>query len=359
MYCSAHKQDRFAIELSPATLEFIPLPSRYLISDTYWRRFTLLGQSLGSVYLAWEGLCGAEGVWPDIFIGELEGFVPQELTSDSMGYGFVLPFIRFITGGEAAIGAYAHYPTVSTDMVKRVRERSAGVENGGVASSGWKTQVKLAYYHIFTGLYSLALLFSEHTMTNSSWTQAHIKSLLNSGRASVGASILLMDESSDVARELRGEQDKEDRPRCEVVYPPCDTRELAKLGNLKSRKRELVSLAQFRPEKDHAKQIHALAILLESHPEYKNKQRVHLTLMGGSRGPADEARLDALRKLSKELDVEVGTLTLCLLTHQDNVTFLVNAPYPEIVRRLGEASIGLNTMQDEHFGINVVEFMES
>ena len=36
---------------------------------------------------------------------------------------------------------------------------------------------------------------------------------------------------------------------------------------------------------------------------------------------------------------------------------LENAPYPEIVRRLGEASIGLNTMQDEHFGINVVEFM--
>ena len=36
---------------------------------------------------------------------------------------------------------------------------------------------------------------------------------------------------------------------------------------------------------------------------------------------------------------------------------LENAPYSEIVRRLGEASIGLNTMQDEHFGINVVEFM--
>lgn len=37
--------------------------------------------------------------------------------------------------------------------------------------------------------------------------------------------------------------------------------------------------------------------------------------------------------------------------------FVVNAPYSEIVKRLSEASIGLNTMQDEHFGINVVEFM--
>jgi alpha-1,2-mannosyltransferase len=42
---------------------------------------------------------------------------------------------------------------------------------------------------------------------------------------------------------------------------------------------------------------------------------------------------------------------------QDNVDFIVNAPYSEVIERLGKSSIGLNTMQDEHFGINVVEFM--
>lgn len=42
---------------------------------------------------------------------------------------------------------------------------------------------------------------------------------------------------------------------------------------------------------------------------------------------------------------------------KESVEFLANAPYPEVVRRLGGASLGLNTMQDEHFGINVVEFM--
>lgn len=36
---------------------------------------------------------------------------------------------------------------------------------------------------------------------------------------------------------------------------------------------------------------------------------------------------------------------------------MVNAPYGTVVDRLGKASLGLNTMQDEHFGINVVEFM--
>lgn len=35
----------------------------------------------------------------------------------------------------------------------------------------------------------------------------------------------------------------------------------------------------------------------------------------------------------------------------------MNEPYARILELLGEASIGVNTMVDEHFGINVVEFM--
>lgn len=224
-----------------------------------------------------------------------------------MGYAFVLPFVRLVTGSETAIGSYTHYPTVSADMVKRVRERSAGVENGGVANSASKTWAKLVYYRIFTTVYATALLFSEHIMTNSSWTQAHIQSLLTKGRSSTLASLLLMDDETQRVNEKRGESTPDDRARCEVVYPPCDTTELTKLGNLEHRARELVSLAQFRPEKDHAKQIHALAILFKAHPEYKTgPARVQLTLMGGSRGPGDEARLDELRKLAVELNVEVG-----------------------------------------------------
>ena len=37
--------------------------------------------------------------------------------------------------------------------------------------------------------------------------------------------------------------------------------------------------------------------------------------------------------------------------------FVVNAPFPEMLQLLSRASIGLNTMVEEHFGINVVEFM--
>jgi alpha-1,2-mannosyltransferase len=46
-------------------------------------------------------------------------------------------------------------------------------------------------------------------------------------------------------------------------------------------------------------------------------------------------------------------------TVQEYVDFVVNAPYPRVLELLGQASIGVNTMVDEHFGINVVEFMAS
>ncbi|EAL18406.1 hypothetical protein CNBJ3290 [Cryptococcus deneoformans B-3501A] len=335
--------ERFSIELDPARLHFVPLKKRYLISDGYWKRFTLLGQSLGSLVLAFEGLCGEDGLWGDLFI-------------DSMGYAFTFPLVRLIAGSQIAIGSYTHYPTVSADMVKRVKARTVGVENGGAAKSWARTKIKLLYYHIFTSVYSLSLLYCQHILTNSSWTQAHIQSLLLSARQSFLASLLLKDDLTLEKRRERGELQEGDDAgdtRCEVVYPPCDTRKLSSLPlslpsptPKRGRKREFVSLAQFRPEKDHKKQLEAFAILLKEHPEMREgEEGVKLVMMGGVRDEGDQQRLEGLKKLATELNIE------------DNVEFVVSAPYSEIVRRLGQASVGLNTMMDEHFGINVVEFM--
>jgi hypothetical protein len=66
-------------------------------------------------------------------------------SSDSMGYAFTFPFACWLAGKDISIGAYVHYPTVSADMVKRVRERSAGVENGGASKSFIRTKIKLMY----------------------------------------------------------------------------------------------------------------------------------------------------------------------------------------------------------------------
>jgi alpha-1,2-mannosyltransferase len=108
------------------------------------------------------------------------------------------------------------------------------------------------------------------------------------------------------------------------------------------------------------KQVQALAELFKDHPEYRSgDKKIHLTMMGGTRNQEDKDRADGLRQLATGLGVSVSpsTWSVTPADEQDNVELLENAPYGEIVTRLGEASIGLNTMQDEHFGINVVEFM--
>ena len=57
---------RFSIKLDPSRLELVYLKSRYLVEDTTWKRFTLLGQSLGSIVLGHEAL---KAIVPDVYIG--------------------------------------------------------------------------------------------------------------------------------------------------------------------------------------------------------------------------------------------------------------------------------------------------
>lgn len=75
-------------------------------------------------------------------------------------------------------------------------------------------------------------------MSNSSWTQAHLTSLLDKGRKSFLASLFLLDG-------LSVEKNGLEKAKCEVLYPPCDTRAFTSFG-LSKRSKEIVSLAQFR-----------------------------------------------------------------------------------------------------------------
>ena len=59
-------KQRFGISLDPHTLAFIYLRGRWLVEDTTWPRFTLLGQSASSMLLAAEAL---QALVPDVFLG--------------------------------------------------------------------------------------------------------------------------------------------------------------------------------------------------------------------------------------------------------------------------------------------------
>lgn len=320
----AKVKTRFDIILDPSTIHFVFLDSRRMVEDSTWPRFTILGQSLGSMYLAWEAMTK---LIPDLYI-------------DTMGYAFTFHVVAFL--GRIPVGAYVHYPTISTDMLARVKSRQVSLTNlNSVSSSAVLSNGKLLYYRIFMYYYARSLRMASFLMANSSWTKNHVDAILQHSDP-------LLDVLHSLPPLLFLRAYNAGLTAAQIVYPPCDTREMAQFA-LEGRDRIIMSIAQFRPEKDHAAQVRAFECLLRSHPEHavaKNGAAgVKLVLLGGSRNMEDASRVDSLRQLAKKLGIE------------EHVRFIVNAPFPDMLRWLSRASIGMNTMVDEHFGINVVEYM--
>ncbi|KIY69521.1 glycosyltransferase family 4 protein [Cylindrobasidium torrendii FP15055 ss-10] len=310
---------RFDIVLDPSSLHFVFLEKRWLVEDATWPAFTLLGQSIGSMILTWEAITN---VVPHLFI-------------DTMGYAFSFPVVSLIA--SVPTGAYVHYPTISTQMLKRVTNRQSGVTNRNfISQSIVLTYGKLLYYRIFMFYYSRALRMASFKMANSSWTKNHVDAILVHRDP-----LLEFANTFSLARFLfAGPPASAHKQSAQIVYPSCDTRAMSSFP-LTPREPVVLSVAQFRPEKNHAAQLQALAALLKQHPSTPAK----FVLLGGARNDDDLQRVDTLRLLARNLGVE------------DHVEFVVNASYAEVLEWLAKSSVGLSTMVDEHFGINVVELM--
>jgi len=278
----------------------------------------------------------------------LSKFIP-DLYIDTMGYAFTFHVVAWLAG--IPVGAYVHYPTISTDMLARVEtRRQTSANSKAITSSTVLSRIKLMYYRLFMYHYALALRRSSFLMVNSSWTKNHVDAILAHSDpflylihfplTFIGGLFLSLTRALDPSSRTRGNHVTP--KQANIVYPPCDTRALSDLP-LERRPSLLLSIAQFRPEKDHAAQIRMMASLQTRYPEHHQSMR--LLLVGGVRNEGDSARLEELKELADSLQVS------------EYVDFVVNAPYSRVLELLGEASIGLNTMVDEHFGINVVEFM--
>jgi len=287
-------KDRFNVEIT-GDVTFIWLFHRQWVEASSWPRATMVGQSLGSLLLGFEALSQFN---PECFI-------------DTMGYAFTLPMARWMCG--CSIAAYVHYPTISSDMEDMVASGNASHNNtSAVARSRLRTTIKLCYYRVFKALYSLAGMHAEKVMVNSSWTMGHISNLWG------GKPVLL--------------------------YPPCNVDKFRELPlQCEKRSNTVISIAQFRPEKNHALQVKAFAHFLKLRPEAKST--VRLALIGSVRNAGDEARVDSLRELAKELKIA------------EQVDFRLNVSFAELLDAYKTARVGLHTMWNEHFGIGVVEMM--
>ena len=285
-------RQRFNIRL-PGHVEFVFLHYRSWVEAVKYPYFTLLGQSLGSLLLAMEALLT---LVPDVYM-------------DTMGYAFTLPLFRYL--GGSTVACYVHYPTISTDMLGKVSQRVAAHNNASfISRSPVLSGIKVIYYRMFAFLYGLAGKCARVIMVNSTWTYNHITCLWNAVN------------------------------RTHIVYPPCDVAEFlaVPLSDDATKPKQILSLGQFRPEKDHPLQLKAFQKFLSSVDSSK-KSEYTLVLAGSCRHEEDQARVRNLQELTTELGIE------------KQVKFQLNVPFPELKKLLFESMISLHTMWNEHFGI--------
>jgi alpha-1,2-mannosyltransferase len=229
--------NRFSIDLrrclASGEVKFVFLSNRIFIEASSWPRFTMIGQSLGSILLGLEALLKYS---PHIYV-------------DSMGYAFTFPIFRFL--GGCTVACYVHYPTISTDMLSKITSSEASFNNSAdVAKSQIRTSIKTWYYRAFAILYAIVGNRADLIITNSSWTRGHITHIWNLPQS-----------------------------RVLLLFPACDTSRLQKLP-LKGREPIVVSLGQYRPEKNHNLQLDAFLELRKKYPALKN---VKLAMIGGTR----------------------------------------------------------------------------
>ena len=201
-------------------------------------------------------------------------------------------------------------------MLNLVWERRPTYNNtSNVTKSSLATYIKLIYYSIFAIAYGCLGSLCDLVMVNSTWTYGHVSYMWRFARK-----------------------------RMHIVYPPCDTDSLRALS-IENREPLVLSIGQFRPEKDHTLQIKAFARMLKLAREKRKVCDAKLILVGSCRGKGDQERVEKLRVLTQSLGIS------------DSVEFVLNQPFPVLKEYFSRASVGLHTMWNEHFGIGVVEMM--
>ncbi|KAF3896273.1 putative alpha-mannosyltransferase [Trichophyton interdigitale] len=318
---------RFNIQLHPPTVVFLYLSMRRYVLSSTWPHFTLLGQSIGSLILAHDAFTL---LVPDIFI-------------DTMGYAFASALSHYLFP-EVPTGSYVHYPTISTDMLESLDDTSGSKGLNSGAGKGWKGTVKKHYWRMFARLYGWVGSTIDVVMCNSSWTSEHIQRLWLPSRRG------------------RGNQYQ----TASVVFPPVAVSELESIKiDLRSerqvRQPAILYIAQFRPEKNHSLILHAFARFLKQYnatTESKNATDPKASVDGSRR--AGSPQLILIGSVRHQTSDETHIYNLRLLAHElrirDNTTFLCDANWPTVIENLRKASIGVNAMWNEHFGIGVVEY---
>jgi alpha-1,2-mannosyltransferase len=244
-----------------------------------------------------------------------------------MGYTFTLPLFKYL--GNCRVGCYIHSPLLTSEMLVRYYSTPRlefGYQRPRVISHySIRGILGLMYHKMFAKFYSWAGGCSDIVMVNSSWTEEHINHIWQCPSKTYkvfppcdveGLKDLARDEELATTQDKNGDDDNDDSASFIRI----------------------ISVGQFRPEKDHPLQIRILYQLRELLQE-DEWARIRLVIIGSCRHKEDAARVKDMEDLCKHLSVE------------QNVEFRVDVSHAELREAMGEGLIGIHTMWNEQFGI--------
>ncbi|KAH7823818.1 putative glycosyltransferase family 4 protein [Monocercomonoides exilis] len=327
---------------------------------------------------------------------------PPDILIETSGYPLAYISLKSLT--KCKIGAYIHYPfayCLERQMRKHINpnevpsKQKSGLK-GLIAST--KTKLRIIYYHLVQNLYYSSLKVCDIMWVNSSWTKARHVETIHEVENRKG--LTNNDSFVSLSENLT------------VLYPPCDSLQfiqqlvkkwnsnkysvaaLPSSANVKekssssssssasvesdalafaqsrfiaenwfpppfadNRLPQIVSVGQFRPEKEHEKQVAIFSALYKKHPELKPKKAGEQ----GSEETANGVKLIMCGGLVKGMEWYVDNLKKEIEKEglQDAIELRFNVPGEELRETLMNSMGAIHTMFEEHFGIVIVEMMAS
>jgi alpha-1,2-mannosyltransferase len=318
------REERARLTVCYIRLQWLQEPALYPVARL------VLQSAVGGFALALGTLVALAAEYP--------GAVVPELLIDTVGVPFSYLWLR-LAFSASRVGCYVHYPLISSDMLDSVASGRAMPNNPVPPAAGWRRSLKLAYYRAMIAAYRWAggSLVNGPVACNSTWTRDHIVRLWGDGVPSAARRVHLLFPPVNVERFRTFELARPSGPAEPLL---------------------LISVGQFRPEKDHALQLRAFARALAllapaatttAATTTPAAPAAKLLVIGGARNAEDRARVTELRALAASLGLRDGV----------DVEFHVDAPFADLEAAMRRAVVGLHTMRDEHFGIVVVEYMAS
>ncbi|KAH8584222.1 glycosyl transferase [Cryptosporidium sp. chipmunk genotype I] len=253
-------------------------------------------------------------------IVSLEGLIFSwpfpEVFIETAGFPFALIPARILPTTKH-ISTYIHYPQVRKENIEREKRRSI---------------LRYFYLKLFSIVYKFSIGLANKIVVNSNWTLDKLNYLWE--KNCIEAS---------------------------VCYPPINMEySLNKSVDPKLRKNVIVSLSQFRMEKNHFLQIQIFSGVLKRIKEIVNgaskEERIRLEkiyeeikfkMCGTSQdsNPRYKEYLNSLKQMIADEKLE------------DKLELIINSSSTELQSIMKTSRFAIHTMEDEHFGICVAEFV--